>query len=92
MGRGVSRTMLYLLWHYAVGAGAVGAGADAAALAAASADAKGIGIYTSRAGAQAAIARVRGQPGFRDWPDGFRILEYWLDEDAFPDGFASDDT
>ena len=30
-------------------------------------DDKGIGIYSSRARAKAAIRRVRGKPGFRDW-------------------------
>ncbi len=54
-------------------------------------DVIGIGVYSNPVLAEAAIARLRGQPGFRDWPDAFSILEYGLDEDAFLDGFADDD-
>ena len=54
-------------------------------------DVIGIGVYSSPVLAEAAIVRLRGQPGFRDWPDAFRILEYGLDEDAFPDGFSPGD-
>jgi hypothetical protein len=42
---------------------------------------KGIGIYPSREEADAALERVRDQPGFRDWPDGFRIFTVMLDRD-----------
>ncbi len=51
-------------------------------------DDKGIGIYSSRARAKAAIRRVRGKPGFRDWPQGFAILACRLDDDLWPDGFG----
>ncbi|MCX7376963.1 MAG: hypothetical protein NTY94_09525 [Alphaproteobacteria bacterium] len=36
--------------------------------------AKGIGLYSSLANAEAAVAHRRRQPGFRDWPQGFRIF------------------
>jgi len=77
-------TILHVLRHYAVAAGA-----DDAALAAAALDAREIGIYSSRARAEEAIARLRAQPGFRDWPDGFRIQPVGLDDDLWPDGLPS---
>lgn len=52
----------------------------------AAADEKGIGVYSSPVRAKAAIRRVCGDVGFRDWPDGFVIEEYRLDQDALPDG------
>ena len=43
--------------------------------------------------ATAAILRLRDQPGFRDWPGGFRIFHTPLDRDGWTDGFISwDDT
>jgi hypothetical protein len=58
-----------------------------------------IGIYSTRASAEAALATVRDQSGFRDAPDGFSIDEYTLDPaepqwaegyvTAFPDGTFS---
>jgi hypothetical protein len=36
--------------------------------------AKGIGLFTSCANAETAIAHHLRQPGFRDWPQGFRIF------------------
>jgi len=44
-------------------------------------DVKGIGIFTTRALAEAALERARRQPGFRDLPEGFVISEYELDSD-----------
>lgn len=82
MGRSVTETILYILRHHPVAAGA-----EVGAPAAAAAEAKGIGIYTSRKRAEDAIARLRSQPGFRDWPNGFRIQMVGLDEDLWPSGF-----
>jgi hypothetical protein len=48
-----------------------------------------IGIYSSEANAKAAIERLKSKPGFRDWPGGFRIFDYWLDHDGWPDGYGS---
>lgn len=32
-----------------------------------------VGLYSSAASAQDAVARLRGKPGFCDWPGGFRV-------------------
>lgn len=42
---------------------------------------KGLGSYATRAAAATAIARYVGLVGFRNWPDGFRIIPLRLDED-----------
>jgi hypothetical protein len=38
-----------------------------------------IGVYSSKAHAEAALERVRAQPGFRDHPAGFEIGSYTVD-------------
>ena len=50
---------------------------------------KFIGAYATHDDAQAAIDRVRDQPGFRDWPDGFSIDEYELGIDHWTEGFVT---
>jgi hypothetical protein len=50
--------------------------------------AKLIGIYTSQENAEAAIRRVRDQPGFRTRQDGFRIHPIALDVDGWSEGFV----
>jgi len=52
-------------------------------------DAKLIGAYREEAGAQAAIARLLLQPGFRDHPTGFQIAKCELDKDHWAEGFIS---
>lgn len=52
-------------------------------------DAKLIGIYSSQSRAEAAIARVRQVAGFCDYPAGFTIDAYRLDEDQWREGFGS---
>jgi hypothetical protein len=42
-------------------------------------DAKLVGVFSSRAKAEAALDCVRDQPGFRDTPEGFDISEHELD-------------
>jgi len=49
-----------------------------------------VGAYSSAAAAEAAIARKLAFPGFRDYPDGFHISRYALDEDAWSEGFGID--
>jgi hypothetical protein len=49
-----------------------------------------IGIYRSEEAARAAIDRVKGQPGFRDFPQGFVVSEYALDNDHWTEGFVRD--
>jgi hypothetical protein len=51
-------------------------------------EAKLIGAYATQADAEAAIARVRDQPGFRDWPDGFTIAAYTIGADHWAEGFV----
>ena len=51
-------------------------------------DVKLIGIYSSRQAAEAAIARLRSQPGFADYPDEFSIDPYDLDVDHWTEGFG----
>jgi hypothetical protein len=49
-----------------------------------------IGVYSSEAAARAAIDRVRTQPGFRDYPNGFSIDDYEVDGDNWTEGFGID--
>lgn len=49
---------------------------------------KVIGIYTSRALAEAAEERSRLLPGFADEPEGFSIEQYEVDQDHWPRGFV----
>ncbi|MEO1526868.1 MAG: hypothetical protein AAFX06_15635 [Planctomycetota bacterium] len=51
-------------------------------------DAKLIGVYRSRSAADAAIARLSDQPGFRDHTAGFAVNEYPLDKDHWTEGFG----
>jgi homoserine kinase type II len=52
-----------------------------------------IGIYRTREAAEAAVARLKSQPGFRDNPgivedgSGFYIDRYKLDQDNWSEGF-----
>ena len=75
-------TILYELWHFSILAEQE-FDEDA--------DYKSIGIYSSHSLAEAAIARLRDKPGFRDWPDGFRIFKRRLDRDTWVDGYISAD-
>lgn len=50
-------------------------------------DVKFIGAYSSEASAQAAVERLRTQPGFRDYPDDFTIDAYDIDKDHWAAGF-----
>lgn len=52
-------------------------------------DVKLIGVYASRADAEAALFRVRDQPGFRDHPGGFDISEILVGADHWTEGFIS---
>lgn len=50
-----------------------------------------IGVFSTRATAEAAIERLREQPGFRDLPDHFIVEEYTLDEVQWSGGFTIPD-
>ena len=49
---------------------------------------KVIGIYSSKALAEAAETRARLLPGFAEEPDGFTIEQYGVDQDHWPRGFV----
>ncbi len=69
------KTPLYLLWHtYEKESGCE--------------DIKLIGIYSSEERAKEALEKVRVQPGFRDYPDGFEIYEDELNMTDWREGFA----
>ena len=53
-----------------------------------SSDEKIIGVYASEGDAQDAVARLRSQPGFRRYPDGFVIDRYEIGKDHWTEGFG----
>ena len=53
-------------------------------------DGKCIGYFQHPDQAAATIQTIGDGPGFRDWPDGFRLLEFPLDRDFFSEGFTLD--
>ena len=50
---------------------------------------KFIGVYSSKAHARAAVARLRKKPGFRDYPKRWDIAEYYLDDDHWENGYVT---
>lgn len=63
---------VFELWHYKIRRGQQPDKSDRWQ------DAKDLGIYSSESNARAATERRRNDPGFRDWPDGFRIERVWV--------------
>lgn len=53
------------------------------------ADVKMIGAFSTREKAEAAVSRLRTEPGFRDNPGGFHVEPYELDVDHWSEGFAT---
>jgi hypothetical protein len=51
-------------------------------------DEKLIGVYESELAARRAQARVAGQPGFRENPEGFEIAAYELGQDHWTEGYV----
>jgi hypothetical protein len=51
---------------------------------------KSIGTFSTERRAWEAARSLTAQPGFRDWPGGFRVLAVPIDVDFFPDGFDPD--
>ncbi|HTD21515.1 MAG TPA: hypothetical protein VK738_02610 [Terriglobales bacterium] len=49
-----------------------------------------IGVYSSESEAKAAIERVKDQPGFVEFLEGFQIHPYQLDRDSWTKGFIVD--
>jgi hypothetical protein len=52
-------------------------------------DVKLIGVYSSSEKANEAIARLREQRGFKEFPSGFHVDRYLLDEDHWREGFVT---
>lgn len=48
-----------------------------------------IGVYSSRANAEAAVTRVGQAPGFAAAPEGFHIEEYAVDVDHWGEGYVT---
>lgn len=48
-----------------------------------------IGIYSTPEKANAAVEQIRGQPGFKDHPDGFNVYSCELDSTSWLDGFVT---
>jgi hypothetical protein len=48
-----------------------------------------LGVFSTRRRADERVRRARSQPGFRDEPDCFMIECYTLDQDEWPEGFAT---
>lgn len=46
-----------------------------------------IGVYSSESEAKGAIERVKDQPGFAKFPEGFQIHPYRLNQDNWAHGF-----
>ncbi|WP_203073402.1 hypothetical protein [Falsiroseomonas ponticola] len=50
-----------------------------------------VGYYSSQERGEAAIQRMRSKPGFRDWPDGFRLYPTAPNREVWSDGFVNMD-
>jgi hypothetical protein len=48
-----------------------------------------IGIYASDADARAAVQSLKGQPGFCDYPEGFKIFPRQLGITGWQEGFVT---
>ena len=48
-----------------------------------------LGVYSTKEKAEQAVAQLRVKPGFRDYPEGFEILEGPIDETYSLEGFVS---
>lgn len=47
-----------------------------------------IGVYRTEADANDAIGRLKAQPGFVKYPEGFLIVPYELGKDHWTEGFV----
>ena len=47
-----------------------------------------IGVYRSKGDATEAIRRLKGQPGFVAYPEGFEIHAYEVGKDHWEEGYA----
>ncbi len=51
-------------------------------------DAKLIGVYRTNDDCLAAVERLKGKSGFRDYVEGFDINEYTIGKDNWTEGFV----
>lgn len=51
-------------------------------------DAKLLGIFLTHKEAKKSIKRYANLPGFQDWPNGFSVDTYTLDETEWNEGFS----
>ena len=51
-------------------------------------DIKFIGVFSSKEKAELAIKDLNCQPGFRDYPKGFSVDEYAIDQVEWREGFS----
>jgi hypothetical protein len=47
-----------------------------------------IGVYRTEGDALAAKERLKNQPGFREYPDGFTTAQYEIGQDHWTEGFV----
>ena len=52
-------------------------------------DDKLIGVYNSTEDAAAAVARLSTQPGFKEYPNEFEVVEYEIGKDHWTEGFVT---
>jgi hypothetical protein len=50
---------------------------------------KFIGVYAAKEHAEAAVERLRKQPGFCKWPEGFSVGRYEIGKDHWTEGFIT---
>jgi|SRR6478735_3109979 len=50
---------------------------------------KFIGVYTTESEANSAVERLRKQPGFKDRPNDFQVVEHELDKDNWTEGYST---
>jgi hypothetical protein len=74
--------IIFELWHYQLPAGAEDEDVDWDEV-----NGVRIGVFSTKALAEAAIEARRDKEGFCDWPHGWRIWDSELDEAGFEDGF-----
>jgi hypothetical protein len=54
-------------------------------------DIKEIGLFSTHKKAQAFTEKIKTQPGFRDFPEGFEIAESLVDRGGWFEGFRTGD-
>ena len=52
-------------------------------------DEKLIGVYRTGEDARAAIERLRDKPGFKELPDGFKVLHLRVELDGWTEGYVT---